>query len=194
MALEKSTILTYSMMQRQEETINKERGRLLGFIKSKVNNFEDAEDILQDVLEQFIDGYGAIESIEKATSWLFKVAGNKIIDLYRYRKVRSNQVALNEDIDEESVPLMLRDILPDLDNSPEDIYFKDLIWEEVTDALDELPEAQRQVFILHEFEDMSFKEIEKILKMPINTLISRKRYAVMALRKKLEIIYKEIGS
>ncbi len=194
MTVYKVSIFKHTMLERQEETINKERGRLLGFIKSRVGNMEDAEDILQDVLEQFIDGYGTIESIEKATSWLFKVAGNKIIDLYRFRKVRSNQVALNEDSDDDNSPILLRDILPDFGHSPEDIYFKELIWEEVTKVLDRLPEEQREVFILHEIEDMSFKEIEEKLRIPVNTLISRKRYAVVALRKKLEKIYNEIGS
>jgi RNA polymerase sigma factor (sigma-70 family) len=181
------------MKKSQEETINKERGKLLGFIKSKVSNLEDAEDILQDVLEQFVDK-GEIQSIEKATSWLFKVAGNKIIDLYRYRKVRSNQVALNEEEDDgnDNAPLMLKDILPDMGQSPEALYFQEILWDEIMTAVDELPTLQREVFILHEMEGFSFKEIEEKLKLPINTLISRKRYAVLALRKKLEEIYKEI--
>ncbi len=194
MAIDNTSILTYTMIQRQEETIKNEKGRLLRYIKSKVNNLEDAEDILQDVLEQFVGGYGTIESIEKATSWLFKVAGNKIIDLYRYRNVRGYKVSLDENLDQEEAPLMLGDILPDLDESPEEIYVRDLIWEEITEAIAKLPEDQGQVFILHEFEEMSFKEISILLDKPVNTLISRKRYAVMALRKKLEKLYKEIGS
>lgn len=191
MTQQNASILTYSMKKRQEETINKERGRLLGYIRSRVSNLEDAEDILQDVLEQFVDK-GEIMSIEKASSWLFRVAGNKIIDLYRYRQVRSNQVALNEDDGDEDAPLMLKDILPDLGQTPEDKYFQEILSDEIMTAVDQLPELQREVFIMHELDDYSFKEIEEKLNIPINTLISRKRYAVLALRKKLEEIYKEI--
>ena len=189
MAEQNTSILTYSMKKRQEDTINQERGKLLGFIRSRVNNLEDAEDILQDVLEQFVDS-SDIKSIEKASSWLFRVAGNKIIDLYRYRKVRSNQVALNDD--DENAPLTLKEILPDLGQTPEERYFQELLWEEIMRAVDQLPQLQREVFILHELEDYSFKEIELKLKISVNTLISRKRYAVLTLRKKLEEIYKEI--
>lgn len=191
MTQQNTSILTYSMKKRQEETINQERGKLLGFIRSRVSNLEDAEDILQDVLEQFVDS-SEIQSIEKASSWLFKVAANKIIDLYRYRKVRSNQVTLNEEEDDENAPLMLKDILPDLGQTPEEKYFQEILSEEIMTAVDQLPELHREVFILHELEDYSFKQIEEKLNIPINTLISRKRYAVLALRKKLEEIYKEI--
>lgn len=192
MSEEKTSILTYTMTQRQEETIKSQQGKLLGFIKSRVSSMEDAEDILQDVLEQFVDSSGAIESIDKATSWLYRVASNKIVDLYRFRKVRSNQVTYNEDTNQEDGPLMLNDILPNLEGSPEDQYFQDILWDEITVALDQLPALQREVFILHEIEDLSFKEIEKKLNVPVNTLISRKRYAVMALRKKLEDIYNDL--
>lgn len=182
------------MTQRQQDTITREQGKLLGFIKSKVNNMEDAEDILQDVLVQFIDSYNTIESIEKTSSWLFKVARNKIIDLYRFRKVRNNKIELDESNDEESLPLMLKDVLPNLDGSPEDVYFQEILWEEITEALDQLPELQREVFILHEMEDMSFKEMEDQLGVPINTLLSRKRYAILTLRKRLENIYNDLES
>ena len=191
MTQQNTSILTYSMKKRQEDTINQERGRLFGFIKSRVSNLEDAEDILQDVLEQFVDS-NEIQSIEKASSWLFRVAGNKIIDLYRYRKVRSNQVTLSEQDDDDDTPLMLKDLLPDLGQTPEDKYFQEILSEEIMSAVDQLPDLQRQVFILHELEDYSFKEIEKKLNIPMNTLLSRKRYAVLTLRKKLEEIYKEI--
>lgn len=194
MSPQNTSILNYSMTQRQEETITRERGRLLGFIKSKVDNMEDAEDILQDVLEQFIDSNTAIESIEKTSSWLYRVARNKIVDLYRFRKVRSNKVELNEDREDESLPLMLKDVLPNLDGSPEDVYFQEILWEEITEALDHLPESQREVFILHELEDLSFKQIEEKLGVPVNTLLSRKRYAILTLRKRLENIYNDLES
>ncbi|MBL3657946.1 RNA polymerase sigma factor [Fulvivirga sediminis] len=181
------------MAQSQKETIEKERGRLLSFIRARVNNMEDAEDILQDVLYQFVDGYGTIRSIEKATSWLFRVARNKIIDSYRKRSVRSDNVKLDQvGYDSEEGNIMLKDILPDIGDTPEEVHFREVIWEAITAALGELPEEQRDIFILHEFEDQSFKEISSRLGIPVNTLISRKRYAILALRKKLENLYKEL--
>lgn len=180
------------MVKKQEETINKEKGRLLNFIRTKVSSLEDAEDILQDVLLQFVNGYGAIDSIEKATSWLFSVARHKIIDSYRKQKVRSNTINLSETHSDGDQPLMLSDILPDIGQAPEELHFREIIWEQITQALDELPADQREIFIKHEFEDISFKELSEKYKLPVNTLISRKRYAVLALRKKLEVLYNEI--
>lgn len=184
--------IAIAMAKVQEETINRERGRLLNFIRSKVSNLEDAEDILQDVLFQFVNGYDTIESIEKATSWLFSVARNKIIDLYRKRNVRSGQVSLDKTMDDEENSLSLVSILPDAGNTPEDAYFKELMWEAINSALEELPAEQRAVFIMHEFEDKSFKEIAKETGVAVNTLISRKRYAILAMRVILADIYKEI--
>ena len=180
------------MAKMQEETINREKGRLLNFIRSKVSNVEDAEDILQDVLYQFVNGYETIESVEKATSWLFSVARNKIIDLYRKRKVRSGQVSMTTNSEEGEGPLSLVEVLPDIGNSPESMYVRELIWEAINDALDELPREQREVFVMHEFEEKSFKEISKTTGKTVNTLISRKRYAVLAMRKLLEELYNDI--
>lgn len=180
-----------SMTQQQEETIIRERGRLLNFIKSRVNNLEDAEDILQDVFLQFVNGYGTIESIEKSTAWMFRVARNKIVDLYRKQKVRGNQTDTVVN-DEDNEPLMLTEILPEIGQSPEDAYFRELIWEGIMQSLDELPKEQREVFVMHELEDKSFKEISIILKSSVNTLISRKRYAILSLRKKLINLYNDI--
>ena len=180
-----------SMTQYQEETIIREKGRLLNFIKSRVNSIEDAEDILQDVLLQFVNVYGTIESIEKATAWMFKVARNKIVDLYRKQKVRGSQTdtVVNG---EDNEPLMLTEILPDFGQSPEDTYFRELIWDGIMKSLDELPKEQREVFVMHELEDKSFKEISGIIGASVNTLISRKRYAVLSLRKKLINLYNDI--
>ncbi len=183
--------LPLSMTQYQEETIKKEKGRLLNFIKSRVNNLEDAEDILQDVLLQFVNGYGTIESLEKTTAWMFRVARNKIVDLYRRQKVRGNQtdIVING---EDNEPLMLTEILPDFGQSPEDAYFRELIWKGIMESLEEIPKGQREVFVMHELEDKSFKEISAIVGISVNTLISRKRYAVLALRKKLINLYNDI--
>ncbi len=174
-----------------EETIKKERNRLFNFIKKNVSIEEDAEDILQDVLYQFTAGFEEIEFFEKVSSWLFQTARNKIIDLYRKKKTVSINYQLPEDdADEES--LSLADILPDLSSNPDKVYLQDLIWQEIQDALDELPEEQKDVFEMNEFEQMSFKEISELTGVPVNTLLSRKRYAVLYLRKRLKNIYKEI--
>ena len=180
-----------SMSQQQEETITREKDRLLNFIKSRVNNLEDAEDILQDVFLQFVNGYGTIESIEKSTAWMFRVARNKIVDLYRKKKVRGNQTdtVINGEDDES---LMLTEILPEIGQSPEDAYFRELIWEGIMKSLDELPKEQREVFVMHELEEKSFKEISIAIGSSVNTLISRKRYAILALRKNLVNLYNDI--
>jgi len=174
-----------------EETIKKERNRLFNFIRKNVSIEEDAEDILQDVLYQFTTGFDEIEYFEKISSWLFQTARNKIIDLYRKKKTVSLNYQLPEDDGDEET-LSLADILPDLSSNPDKVYLQDLIWQEIQDALDELPEEQKDVFEMNEFEQMSFKEISELIGVPVNTLLSRKRYAVLYLRKRLKNIYKEI--
>ena len=174
-----------------ETIVNKERKGLFGFIKKYVAVKEDAEDILQDVFYQFTAAYDEIEYLERVTSWLFRAARNKIIDLYRKKKTKPVDFYFvnNEDEDE---PLSLADVLPAFGSSPEDKMIGELIWEEIEEALSELPEEQREVFILNELEQMSFKEISESTGVPINTLLSRKRYAVLYLRKQLKELYKEI--
>jgi RNA polymerase sigma factor (sigma-70 family) len=174
-----------------EETIKKERNRLFNFIRKNVSIEEDAEDILQDVLYQFTAGFEEIEFFEKVSSWLFQTARNKIIDLYRKKKTVSINYQLSDD-DADAESLSLADILPDLSSNPDKVYLQDLIWQEIQDALDELPEEQKDVFEMNEFEQMSFKEISELIGVPVNTLLSRKRYAVLYLRKRLKNIYKEI--
>jgi len=174
-----------------EETIKKERNRLFNFIRKNVSVEEDAEDILQDVLYQFTTGFDEIEYFEKISSWLFQTARNKIIDLYRKKKTVSLNYQLSED-DADEETLSLADILPDLSSNPDKVYLQDLIWEEIQDSLEELPEEQKDVFEMNEFEQMSFKEISELTGVPVNTLLSRKRYAVLYLRKRLKNIYKEI--
>ncbi len=174
-----------------EETIKKERNRLFNFIKKNVSIKEDAEDILQDVLYQFTTGFEEIEFFEKISSWLFQTARNRIIDLYRKKKTVSLNYQLPDD-DEDEMTLSLADILPDLSSTPDKVYLQDLIWEELQNCLEELPEEQKDVFEMNEFEQMSFKEISELTGVPVNTLLSRKRYAVLYLRKRLKNIYKEI--
>jgi RNA polymerase sigma factor (sigma-70 family) len=180
-------------MQIKEETFLKERGRLLSFIRNRVSTVEEAEDILQDVFYQFVAGYNTIESLDRVTSWLFSVARNKIIDRYRRDASRPQRADLEAitSLDDDK-PLTLQEILPDLGNTPEDAVFRELIWDAITDALEELPAEQREIFIQNEMEERSFREISEETGVSINTLLSRKRYAILALRKKLQRLYDEI--
>jgi len=175
-----------------ERTVREERSRLFNFIRKSVPAKEDAEDILQDVLYQFIAFFDEIEIIEKVSSWLFRTARNKIIDTYRKKKSTPFSKYTFNGKESDEAPVMLEEILPDLNGSPEDQYIRSLIWEEIENALDELPEEQREVFVMNEFEGISFKEISTIRDEPVNTLLSRKRYAVLFLRKRLQNFYKEI--
>lgn len=180
-------------MQAQQETFLKERGKLLNFIRGRVSSIEEAEDILQDVFFQFVSGYSTIESLDRVTSWLYAVARNKIIDRYRREGARPQRADLAGPTDAaEDVPLTLQEILPDLGNSPEDVYFRDLIWDTVMEALAELPADQRGIFIQNEMEERSFRDIAEKTGISINTLLSRKRYAILALRKRLQKLYDEL--
>jgi RNA polymerase sigma factor (sigma-70 family) len=170
-----------------EKAVTAERRHLFDFIRRRVRTTEDAEDILQDVLFQFVASYSVTEPIEKLTSWLFRVARNKIVDWYR--KKRPNSLPWDEH--NSSEPLNLEDILYDSSMSPDTLYGRSVVWSELSDALDDLPEEQRQVFVLHELEGKSFKEIAAETGEPINTLLSRKRYAILALRKQLQDLYDE---
>ncbi len=184
--------MTETQTQIIERTVKKEKSRLFNFIRKRVPEKEDAEDILQDVFFQFVSSFEEIEIIEKISSWLFRTAKNKIIDSYRKKKdIYLNSLKLTDKTDEEDV-LMLEEILPDPGNSPEDEYISTLIWEEIGNALNDLPEEQRDIFIMNEFDGYSFKEISEITGEPVNTLLSRKRYAVLYLRKKLKHFYKEL--
>lgn len=164
-----------------------ERKRLLDFIRRRVRTEEDAEDILADVFYQLLSSYSVTEPIEKMTSWLFTVARNKIIDWYRKKRPES----LPRDENDPSLPLNLEDILYDPTQNPDQVFARSLVWTELADALDELPEEQKEVFIMHELEGKSFKEIAESTGEPINTLLSRKRYAVLYLREKLQELYDE---
>jgi RNA polymerase sigma factor (sigma-70 family) len=182
-----------AMEQVKEQTFLKEKDRLLSFIRNRVSSLEEAEDILQDVFYQFVAGYETIESIDRVTSWLFSVARNKIIDRYRRDAARPQRADLRSQAGiEEDAPLTLQEILPDLGNTPEDSYLREAIWEAIMEALDELPREQREIFIQNEIEERSFREIAEQTGVSINTLLSRKRYAILALRKKLQRLYDDI--
>lgn len=162
------------------EVINTYSKRLMGFIRKRVSNEADAEDILQDVFYQFI---GNTKPIEQLTGWLFTVTRNKIIDRQRKQKPE-----LLEDMypdSGEDAGFDWSDIFFDESQNPETIYLRNLFWDALHEALDELPEAQKQVFILNEIEGVPFKVIAEQTGETINTLLSRKRYAVLYLRERL---------
>ena len=162
-----------------------DRKRLFDFIRRRVRTEADAEDILADVFYQLVVSYSVTEPIEKMTSWLLTVARNKIIDWYRKRKPESYR----QWEDESALPLNLEDILYDPGQNPEVLYERSLLWTELADALEDLPDEQRDVFIMHELEGKGFKEIAEITGEPVNTLLSRKRYAILYLREALQEIY-----
>jgi len=149
----------------------------------------EAEDILQDVFYQLTIGFRDIRRIEALTAWLYKVADNRITDLFR--KMKPLRINFSDNIKEDDDgPLSLDEILPSLGSTPEEEEIKELIWEAIEETLAELPGEQRDIFVANEFEDLSFKEISEKTGVGINTLISRKRYAVLALRQKLNALYK----
>jgi RNA polymerase sigma factor (sigma-70 family) len=166
-----------------------EHTRLLGYIRKRIPGHIEAEDILQDIFYQLTVGFNDLRRIENLTAWLYKVADNRIIDLFRKRKHET--VSYNDNVKEgEDGPLSLEEILPSDGTMPYDEELKEMIWETIEETLASLPVEQRSVFIENEFEEMSFKEISEKTGVGINTLISRKRYAVLELRKNLDELYK----
>ena len=171
-------------------TIKAIRKQLFGFIKQRVNNNEDAEDILQDVFYQFA---GNTEPIEQVTGWLYKVTRNKIIDNYRKQKLPLADDLFGSgspDLDDDM--LDWKEFLLPADSNPETSYLRNLFWEALQQALDELPAEQRDVFIKNEMEGIPFKEIEEQTGVSVATLISRKRYAVLHLRDRLAVLKDEL--
>jgi len=181
------------MSPQESETIGTvykdERQRLLGYIRNRIPGGFEAEDILQDVFYQLTLGFRDIRSIENLTAWIYTVANNRITDLFRKKKPILVSYNENTKADEEG-PLTLEEILPALGSSPEEDEIKEMVWETIEETLSEMPAAQRTVFVATEFDGMSFKEIAERTGTGVNTLISRKRYAVLALREKLNELYK----
>ncbi len=173
-----------------EKTYREQNNKLLNFIRKSLP-LDQAEDVLQDVFTQLFNGYEQIRSLGNISSWLYKTATNRIIDLKRKKKPDLlGDKSIRQQEGEEL--LHIEDILPALSGNPEDELFREMIWQKIQDGLDELPEEQKEVFVLHEFEERSFKEISLITGEKINTLISRKRYAIMYLREKLNEIYEQL--
>jgi RNA polymerase sigma factor (sigma-70 family) len=177
--------------QRISEAVDREYGRLRNFIRRRVADQFDAEDILQDVFYELVEAYRMMKPIELVTAWLFRVARNRITDLFRRktREARRSGPATQADEGEEFLSEL--DLLPSPDAGPEAAYARNLLLEELENALDDLPEEQRQVFIAHELMGQSFKELAAQSGASVNALILRKHYAALHLRERLQNIYDE---
>jgi RNA polymerase sigma factor (sigma-70 family) len=171
------------------EIVAEEGARLRNFIRRRVPDPSDAEDIVQEVFYELVEANRLLMPIEHVTGWLFRVARNRITDLFRKKKPESFSDAAIEDEDGEL--LQIEDLLPSPDAGPEALYARNLLLDELELALDELPEEQRDVFVAHELQGRSFKEIAAETGVSVNTLLSRKRYAVLHLRRRLRSIYDE---
>jgi RNA polymerase sigma factor (sigma-70 family) len=172
------------------EVIRKYGTRLQGFIRKRVRSSEDAEDILQEVYYQLADADRLLKPIDQISGWLFTVARNRITDQYRKKKTESLPEVFSDDDD--LILSELRELIFDNGRTPETEYLRSLVWVELEKALGELPDEQRKVFELTEMQGLSFKEIAEQTGVPVNTLISRKRYAVVYLRERLLLIYNEL--
>ena len=178
--------------QQVSDVVRKERGRLLGFIRRRVADPLDAEDILQDVFHELAEANRLLVPIDHVTGWLFTVARNRIVDLFRKRRPERLATPL-EGADGESRP-GLEDLLPSPEAGPEALYARRVLLEELALALDELPEEQRWAFVAHELEGRSFKEMSAATGVSVNTLLSRKHYAVLHLRERLQELHDELGN
>mgnify|MGYP003579095010 CR=1 FL=1 len=172
--------------QRLSEVFEREQSRLRNFIRRRVLDPRDAEDILQDVFYALVEANRLLVPIEHVTGWLFRVARNRITDLFRKKTPEPFSSVASSD-DEER--LLLEDLLPSPDAGPEALYARRVLIEELETAIDELPPEQREVFVAHELEGRSFKEMAAATGVSVNTLLSRKRYAVLHLRERLRDIY-----
>jgi RNA polymerase sigma factor (sigma-70 family) len=181
--------MTLEQDQRISETVEREQSRLRNFIRRRVPDPRDAEDILQDVFYELVEANRLLMPIEHITGWLFRVARNRITDLFREKRPESFPAAAVEDEDGEV--LELEDLLPSPAAGPEALYFRNLLLDELAFALDELPKEQREAFVGHEFEGRSFKQMSAATGVSVNTLLARKRYAVLHLRERLQEIYDE---
>src|SRR6266403_3973376 len=175
--------------QRISEAVSREQSRLRSFIRRRVSDPGDAEDILQDVFYELVEAYRLMKPIERVGAWLFRVARNRITDLFRKRKPGAS--TNDPVVAEEGDLLTLEDLLPSRDAGPEAAYARTVLLGELEDALAELPEEQREVFLAHEIEGRSFKDLAVETGLRVNTLLSRKRYAVIHLRERLREVYDE---
>jgi RNA polymerase sigma factor (sigma-70 family) len=176
--------------QRIADVVDREQSRLRKFIRRRVPDPRDAEDILQDVFYALVEANRLLMPIDHVTGWLFRVARNRITDLFRKKRPERFSDVVFADEDDEL--RQFEDLLPSPDAGPEALYARHVLLEELAAAIDELPEEQRAVFVAHELDGRSFKEIARDTGVNVNTLLSRKRYAVLRLRQRLQSIYDEL--
>jgi RNA polymerase sigma factor (sigma-70 family) len=174
--------------RRIAEVVERERSRLRSFIRRRVGDPRDAEDLLQDVFYELVEANRLLVPIEHVTSWLFRVARNRITDLFRRKRPESLGAAA---LDEDGELLRLEDLLPSPEAGPEALYARRVLLDELQAAVQELPEEQREVFVAHELEGRTFKRMAAETGVSVSTLLSRKRYAVLHLRERLQRIYDE---
>ena len=184
--------VTSDQNRRIAETLAREQARLRQFIRKRVTDDGDAEDIFQEVFYELVNAYRLMKPVEQAGAWLFRVARNRIIDLFRRRRP--------EVLGNDAMPVTgdgaaheWEDLLPSPEAGPEAAYARRVLLEELDAAIDDLPEEQREVFVAHEIEGRNFKELQEATGVSVNTLLSRKRYAVLQLRRRLKAIYDEFG-
>jgi RNA polymerase sigma factor (sigma-70 family) len=177
--------------QRITEVVEREQSRLRNFIRRRVSDEFEAEDVLQDVFYRLVEANRLLMPIDHVTGWLFQVARNRITDLFRKKRPANFSDAVVETEDD---TLLLEDLLPSPDAGPDALYARGVLLDELEHALDGLPEEQREVFIGHELEGRSFKEMAAESGRNVNTLLARKRYAVLHLRERLQRIYDELGT
>jgi RNA polymerase sigma factor (sigma-70 family) len=181
--------MTLEQDQRISDVVKQEHSRLRAFIRRRVPDPRDAEDILQEVFYELVEANRLLMPIEHVTGWLFRVARNRITDLFRKKKPEAfSDIGV---ADEDGELLRLADLLPSPDAGPDALYARSVMLDELEFAIDELPEEQREVFVAHELEGRSFKELATETGASVNTLLSRKRYAVLHLRQRLQAIYDE---
>ncbi len=182
--------MTAEQDQQISDAVEREQARLRNFIRKRVPDPSEAEDILQDVFAELVEASRLMQPIEQVGAWLFRVARNRIIDRFRKRK---RDVSTSQPVEAAAggESITLEDLLPSPDAGPEAAYARDVLLEELDAALDELPEEQRDVFVAHELEGRSFKELAAETGLSVNTLLSRKHYAVLHLRERLRAIYEE---
>jgi len=176
--------------RRISEVVEREQSRLRNFIRRRVADPLDAEDILQDVFQRLVEANRLLMPIEHVTGWLFRVARNRIVDLVRKRRPERLADVARDETDERR---QLEDLMPSPDAGPEALYARGVLLEELEIAIAELPREQREVFVAHELEGKSFKDMAAETGVNVNTLLSRKRYAVLHLRERLRHLYEEFG-
>jgi RNA polymerase sigma factor (sigma-70 family) len=190
LSIKRMSAMTAERDQRLSEAIEREQPRLRNFIRKRVADAADAEDILQEIFYELVEAYRLMKPVEQVGAWLFRVARNRIADLFRKRKREASRTDAMA-VEEKGELVFLEVLLPSPDTGPEAAYARSVLVEELDAALDELPKEQREVFIAHELEGRSFKELAAETGLSVKTLLSRKHYAVLYLRKRLQDIYDE---